>query len=260
MDPSGPSTAIVRIEIDGAQATPEQLRWPNVTYGHFTAMQVRGGSVRGLALHLERLRAANRELFDADLDGDRVRDHIRHALGDDIDDASVRTYVFVAEGATEPAVMITVRPPGGMPSTPRALKSVPYQRPVPHIKHLGGYGQAYFRHVAEREGFDDALLAGPGGEIAECSIANIGFFDGASVIWPDTPALAGITMQLVEPKLPSRRDTVRLADLPTFRGAFVTNSRGIAPVGRVDDLSLPVDERLMDTVAQVYASIPWDPI
>jgi branched-subunit amino acid aminotransferase/4-amino-4-deoxychorismate lyase len=72
-------------------------------------------------------------------------------------------------------------------------------------------------------------------------------------------------MQLLEQRLPgagwpSRRAAVYLADLPSFRAAFVTNSLGIAPVGQVDDLILPVDKELMETVAQVYDSVPWDPI
>ena len=32
-------------------------------YAHFTALQVRGGKVRGLDLHLQRLRSASLELF-----------------------------------------------------------------------------------------------------------------------------------------------------------------------------------------------------
>jgi branched-subunit amino acid aminotransferase/4-amino-4-deoxychorismate lyase len=101
--------------------------------------------------------------------------------------------------------------------------------------------------------------------ISEGGITNIGFFDGAAVIWPDAPALAGITMQLLEPRLagsglPPRRSAVRLADLASFAGVFVTNSEGIAPVGRVDELSLPVNMDLIDWLAQVYQSAPWDPI
>jgi branched-subunit amino acid aminotransferase/4-amino-4-deoxychorismate lyase len=259
--------AIPRIEIDGRAATAEQLRFPVlVSYGHFTAMQVRSGSVRGLDLHLKRLDAANLELFGARLNGDRVRDHIRHALGDDTADASVRVYVFCPDTDDKASIMVTVRPPAAdLPSTPQSLQSVAYQRPAPHIKHLGGFGQMYYGRLAERNGFDDALLTGPGGVISEGAIANIGFFDGVAVVWPDAPALHGITMQLLEPRLvdsglPSRRRAVRLADLPSFEAVFVTNSHGVATVGRIDDLPLPVDMELMKTVKQLYESVPWDPI
>lgn len=257
-------SATPRIEINGRAATAEALSTPALgNYGHFTAMQVRGGRVRGLGLHLARLDEANRELFGAGLDGDRVRELIRHALGDDTRDASVRTYVHQPETDDEVSLMVTVRPPAEMPNTPHGLASVPYQRPVPHLKHLGGFAQIYYRRRAERDGFDEALLTGPDGVISEGAITNIGFFDGVSVVWPDAPALRGITLQLLEPRLagsglPARRRPVRLADLPAFAAAFVTNSRGIAPVGRIDDVPFTVDPELMKTVTQVYESVPRD--
>lgn len=258
--------SILRVEINGRAATAEQLHFPALAnYGHFTAMQVRNGSVRGLDLHLKRLDAANRELFGADLDGNRVCEHIRRALRDDTAEASVRVHVFYPEADGTASIMVTVRPPAHIPSTPRSLQAVPYLRPVAHIKRIGDFGQNYYRRLAERNGFDDALLTGPGGIISEGGITNIGFFDGAAVIWPDAPALAGITMQLLEPRLagsglPPRRSAVRLADLASFAGVFVTNSEGIAPVGRVDELSLPVNMDLIERLAQVYQSVPWDPI
>ncbi len=51
---------------------------------------------------------------------------------------------------------------------------------------------------------------------------------------------------------------VRLADLPGRTGAFVTNSRGIAPVGRIDGTAIPVSPALAQTVHGVYDSVPWD--
>ena len=70
-----------RIEINGEPATAEQLAYPAiVNYGHFTAMQVRRGAVRGLGLHLARLDSATRELFGVGLDGELVRAYVRHAL------------------------------------------------------------------------------------------------------------------------------------------------------------------------------------
>ena len=255
---------ILRAEVDGRVATAEQLRFPAFAYGHFTAMQIRGRSVRGLDLHLSRLDAANRELFDADLDGDLVRDRIRHALGDDMTDASVRVYVGESDNDGV-SIMVTVRGPIEVTAEPIGIMSVPYQRSEPHIKHLADHGQVYHRRRAALAGFGDALLTGADGVISECGIANIAFFDGASVVWPDAPALQGITMQLVEPRLPSagvptRRAPVHLRDLGSYRAAFVTNSRGIVPVGRIDDLAVAVDADLMRTVAEVAGSVPWDAI
>src|ERR1700736_929658 len=247
-----------RIEIDGRNATADQLRGMALDgYGHFTAMQVRDRRVRGLGLHLARLDAANRDLFGTGLDPALLRDRIRHALGAETTDASVRVYVREAPGGS--SVMVTVRPPGGMPAAPWRLQAVPYQRAVAHIKHMGDFGQGYFQRLARCNGFDEALLTGPDALISEGTITNVGFFDGTGVVWPVAPMLRGITMQLLELKLadcglPSRRAPVRLLGLASFAAAFVTNARGIAAVGQIDDLAFPVDPQLMRTLAQAYES------
>ncbi|MFE0100053.1 aminotransferase class IV family protein [Streptomyces sp. NPDC059009] len=258
-------TALVhRLEIDGEAATADRLLWPAlVNDGHFTAMQVRDGKVQGLAHHLERLDGATRELFGRELDGDHVRRLIRHVLRDDLPDASVRVYVHAPDD--EPSVMVTVRAPARMPPDAQALKSVPYQRPVAHIKHLGGFGQTHHGRLARRAGFDDALLTGADGTVSEGAVTNIAFFDGAEVVWPDAPCLEGITMRLLEPRLagaglPTRRGPVRLANLSAYTSAFVTNARGIAPVRRIDEVDFVVDEKLMAAVAEVYDAVPWDEI
>ncbi len=237
---------VLRIEIDGRTADTGQLRSALLSgFGHFTAMQVRGRTVRGFQHHLARLDAANSELFGTGVDEQVLRASIRHALGGDIADASVRVHLL--ETAEAPALMVTVRPPGGMPAGPWRLRSVPYQR------------------IVHASGFDEALLTGPDGIISEGSITNLGCFDGSHVIWPAAPALRGITMQLVELALagrgvPSARAHIRVADLSGFAGVFVTNARGIAAVGQVDDQALPADEHFMSVLAESYAAVPWDAI
>ncbi|WP_371529325.1 aminotransferase class IV family protein [Streptomyces sp. NBC_01283] len=253
-----------RLEIDGQAATADRLLWAALGgVGHFTAMQVRGGATRGLGLHLDRLDAATRELFGRELDGEHVRELVRHVLRDDIADASVRVHVHAPEG--EPSVTVTVRAPGTVSESAQALRSVPYQRPFPHIKHLGGFGQARHGELARRAGFDDALLTAPDGTISEGAVTNIGFYGGSEVIWPAAPCLHGITMQLLAPRLPAaglptRRAPVTLADLSSYAAAFVTNARGIAPVRRIDGTEFGVDEKLMATLAGLYADVPWDAV
>lgn len=253
-----------RVEINGTPASQAQLRGAALSgYGHFTAMQVRGRRVRGLRQHLVRLDTANRELFGAGLDGAAVREHIGHALGDDVADASIRVIVHDAEDG--PSVMVSVRPPQAMHEGAWKLRSVPYQRSIAHIKHFSDFGQAYYRRLALSSGFDEALLTGQDGLISEGAITNIGFFDGTAITWPAAPALRGITMALIEPRLawhglPSRSCHVRLSDLRSIAGVFVTNSRGIAAVGQVDDLAVPVDTDLMRTLAEAYESAGWDEI
>ena len=255
-----------RIEIDGRPATVDLL-WSTVgsSYGHFTAMQVRDRKARVVDRHLARLEEGTRALFGRGLDGDRVRELIRHALGDDIRDASVRVYVYGSDAEADPSVMVTVREPASMPSTPRSLQSVSYQRPLAHIKHLGGFGQAYYGRLAAQAGFDEALFVGPDGDVAEGSITNIGFIEGDTVVWPDAPALHGISMQVLERELGKAgiawsRRTVNVADVGSFDGAFLTNARGIAPVGRIDDTAMPLDAELLATVIRTFEAAPWDPI
>jgi branched-subunit amino acid aminotransferase/4-amino-4-deoxychorismate lyase len=255
---------VARIEIDGRPATMQQLSAAALTnYGHFTAMQVRDRRVRGLDLHLARLDAANQEMFGAALDPAQVRTLVRHALGEGTRDASVRIHLYETPAGIP--VMVTVRPPGGMLARPWRLQPVPYQRPLAHIKHLGDFGQSYYRRLAQRNGFDEALLTGTGGLICEGSVTNIGFFDGDAILWPDAPVLPGITMQILQRTLPShgvptRTIPVHTADLGSFTAVFVTNSRGIAPVGQVDQLVLPTDDTLIRTLTHAYESADWDRI
>ena len=159
--------------------------------------------------------------------------------------------------------MITVKEPGGV-STPQRLQSVRYQRPDAHIKHLAT-GQAFYARVAHRNGFDDALLTASDGTVSETTIANIGFFDGSGVVWPDAPLLRGITMQLLERALPdlgvpSRRAPVRVDDITSFDGAFLSNARGVVAVSQVDGVGLVTPAERMKTIADAYASVPWDAI
>ncbi len=255
-----PADEASSIEIDGLAPTPGQLATISLdSYGHFTAMQVRDHRVRGLARHQARLSAAHLEMFGTALDTGKVIDHIRHALTSAAaTDASVRVYVRQYAG-----IMVTVRPPGLMPAGPWRLRSVPYQRPVAHIKHLSDFGQAYFQRQAHAAGFDEALLTSQDGVISEGSITNLGCFDGTEIIWPSAPVLAGITMQVLSSRLAaigltSRRAEVRLSDLGSFQAVFVTNARGIASVGQVDNRSLPVDAKLMSRLTQAYESADWD--
>ena len=36
------------------------------------------------------------------------------------------------------------------------------------------------------------------------------------------------------------------------------NARGVAAVSEVDGMSLPMQARRMETIADAYASVPWD--
>ncbi|MDR0345464.1 MAG: aminotransferase class IV [Nocardiopsaceae bacterium] len=256
----------MRVEIDGRAAAADELRFPAlVNYGHFTSMQVRQRAVRGLGLHLRRLEAATRELFGTGLDEDRVRHCIRHALTEGVSDATVRVTVFRADPGRGPSVLVSVRAPVTAADLPQRLEPVVYQRPLAHLKHTGTFAQIHYGVLAERNGFDDALLTSDDGTVLETTTANIGCCQEQAIIWPDAPALHGITRQLLERSLPgaglaTRRGAVRLGDLTSFRAVFLANSLGIVPVGQVGEHILPADPQLMRTLADSYQSIPWDPV
>lgn len=257
---------MMKVEIDGHAASAGELRFPALfNYGHFTSMQVRRRAVRGLGLHLRRLDAATQELFGTGLDEDRVRRSIRHALDEGITDATIRVTVFRANPGRVPSMLVAVSEPVLAPDLPRRLEPVVYQRPVAHIKHTGTFAQIHYGLLAERNGFDDALLTRDDGTVLETTIANIGCCQDQAIIWPDAPVLHGITMQLLERSLPdaglaSQRGTIRLCDLASFRAVFLTNSLGISPVGQVGEHTLPADATIMRTLADSYHSIPWDPL
>ena len=253
-----------RIEIDGSPVSPAQGWDPAaLPAGHFTAMQVRNRRVRGIDLHWRRLDEATRELYGVGIDRERVRDRIRHALADDIVDASVRVYVVPSDH--EPRIVVTVKPPGGVPPDPQRLQSVTYQRPLAHLKQLGHVGQRGAQELARDNGFDDALLVGDDGRMAETASANIGFLAGSTIVWPDAPLLRGITMQLIELALadrgvPSRRAPLRPADAASSDGVILSSARGIAVVGQIDDVIVPIDAERVRALIDVYESVAWDPI
>jgi branched-subunit amino acid aminotransferase/4-amino-4-deoxychorismate lyase len=101
------------------------------------------------------------------------------------------------------------------------LKSARYQRTAPHIKRPGDFGQSYHIAPSPKSGLRRRALVADDGTIAEAAIANIAFFDGNNVIWPNAPVLPGITMQVIAPRLaehgmPSRTARVTLADVADF--------------------------------------------
>jgi branched-subunit amino acid aminotransferase/4-amino-4-deoxychorismate lyase len=260
-----------RLEVNGQPASLDQV-WGLDLSGrsHFTAMQVRGRGTPGLEFHLSRLDTASQEMFGAGLDGDRVRAYIRHALGDDITDASVRVHAFRpggpgAQETGEVSVLVSVRPPHAPPDRPQRLQLMTYQRPLAHLKHSGSYGQNYFGVLAESSGFDDALFAGPDGAISEASIANIAFARGGELIWPDAPTLRGVIMRVLQCELdraglPWRYGPVQVTDLPGFSGALTTNSHGLAAVAEISDVRLAADDPVVAAAAKAFAAAPYDPL
>ncbi|WP_410659164.1 aminotransferase class IV family protein [Amycolatopsis sp. lyj-112] len=258
-------------ELNGAPARSEDLAGA-FGYGHFTAMQVRDGKVRGLDVHLNRLVTSTRRMFASELDTDAVLGYVRHAIQSD-DALSVRVLIFSRAmdwsdpGApAAPDVLVRTGPPKEHELTPLRLRSVRYERVLPEVKHVGTFGLVHHAREAMLAGYDDALFVDYQGRVSEASIWNVGFLDGGTVVWPQAPVLDGIAQQLVRKGLdrngiPQETRDVRPADLPKFNATFLTNSESVGwPVASVDDVELPFAPETTRILTEAYESNPWDEI
>ena len=249
----------VTIEVNGREAGQAEVSLlEHEGWGHFTAMQVRGGGTRGLDLHLARLEAAHQEVYGRPLGGQEVRNRIRHALGGR-PDASVRVYGYWA------GLIVTVRKPQDTPDRPHSMMSVQFQRPLARLKHVGSWGQGRSGDAALAAGFDEGLLTDETGRISEGTITNVGFWREGTVVWPDAPKLDGITMLVLRRQFEAAgvgqaEEPVRVQDLPRYGGMILCNSRGWAPVGRVDDQVISQDEAFTAVIKAALGSCPWDEI
>lgn len=263
---------MTHIEINGRPVEAAQLPALLTNYGHFSSLQVRGGRVVGLALHLARLQAATRELFASELDPQHVLSLLRaallHAGGAAIAASAVRITVYAAAfdrerpGASVAAdVMITVAPPGAPKTAPIRVQAQAYERDLPQIKHVGVFGQLHQRRLAQQAGFDDALFVDRAGCISEGSVWNIGFWDGARVVWPQAAMLDGVSQQVLRQALDAhgiaqQTREIRLADLTSLQAAFCCNSNGVGTViAAIDQHRFDAAADIGARLARVYAGV-----
>jgi branched-subunit amino acid aminotransferase/4-amino-4-deoxychorismate lyase len=149
---------------NGRPATSEDLApLAFAGYAHFTAAQVRGGRVRALDLHLERLRTASVELFGTALPDEQVRSYLRAAIEASPADASLQAFVYQPGGAftgegTELDVLVRTGPLSSGPTGPLALTAVEHERYLPAVKHVGEVAKTYLVRQAVAQGFDDAAF------------------------------------------------------------------------------------------------------
>lgn len=258
------------VQRDGRTATASELApLAFAGYAHFTAMQVRDGRIRGLDLHLERLRLASLELFGRALPDEQVRSHLRVALDAGPADLSLTATVYspageftVATADVAPAVLVRTAPPTRGPKGPLTLAAVEYERVLPTVKHVGEVAKTYFLYKAVAQGFDDAVFVDRRGRLSEGTIWNLAFWDGRAVVWPVAAMLSGTTMQVVRRQLdrlgvPQRDEEVGIADLSALAGAVVMNSwtPGVA-VRRIGSVSLPAAPAFVDLLHRAYRSEP----
>jgi branched-subunit amino acid aminotransferase/4-amino-4-deoxychorismate lyase len=255
------------MQLNGAPPTMDQVKALALTnYGHFTSMLTEDKCVRGLSLHMQRLSRDSRQLFNVELDTDRVRHYIRQALTDAPPRTVARVTVYdpALELSTigsdaDPSILVTTRAAGEGEPTPLRLQAASYRREMPAVKHIGLFGALLCRRSAQREGFDDVLFLNPDGTISEIATSNIGFVRDGQTIWPRSEWLAGITMTLLNQALdePVRSAPVTLADLPSMGFAFATNAAvGIRPVTSVDSHSWPINHSALKQLRDLYSEVP----
>ncbi|QYN38073.1 aminotransferase class IV family protein [Pseudonocardia sp. DSM 110487] len=253
---------------NGRPATTEDLApLAFAGYAHFTAAQVRGGRVRALDLHLERLHTASVELFGRALPDDQVRSYLRAAVEAGPADASLLATVYqpageFTAGGSDLDVLVRTGPPASGPEGPLALTAVEHERDLPAVKHVGEVAKTYLLRQAVAQGFDDAAFVDRGGRLSEATIWNLAFWDGAAVVWPVADVLRGITMGILRRQLdrlgvPQREKEVTLGDLPTLRGAVVMNSwtPGVA-VRRIGPVPVPDAPDFIQLLHRAYDAEP----
>lgn len=262
------------IHIDGAPATVESLTQALVSnYAAFTSFQTEPGGVRGLDLHLERLRRSATELFGQAVPDDHVREYLRAALGGHEGRASLRIQLFLpaitmrrADALGRPSVLVRVSPPVGPLEGPLRLQSQPYERESPQIKHAATFGLTRAIRAAKAAHFDDALFVTADGLISEGSIWNIGFIEGQTIVLPVAPMLAGTGQALIERGLEAVglnavRRPIRLDEVQRFDGAFICNSATpAAAVSAIDDARLDTDPAMIDRLHAAWMTNPVEPI
>lgn len=253
-------------ELNGVAASPEALQaLALINYGHFTSMRVHERHIRGFSHHLDRLVRDCQMMFDIPLDRDRVRELVRHAIGDHQGTFIVRVTVFdpaldLGHPATsaEPSLLVTTRPASSWPPAPMRVKSVNYRRELPKVKHVGLLGSVWNRRQAQMQGYDDALFVDNSSFISEGATWNIGFFDGERIVWPSAEVLEGVTMGLLR-QVHDETVTipVNIRDIPNMQAVFATNTTvGVRPVNAIDGISLSGNHSIFEALRKEYEEIP----
>ncbi|MER7793520.1 aminotransferase class IV family protein [Streptomyces sp. NPDC097640] len=254
------------VTLDGTPVSADDLLPLALTnVGHFTSMRVgEDGTIRGLSLHMERLVRDCKIVWGADLDTGRVREYVRQGLEGQNRPCVVRVTIYDPKvemghpaSADEPHVMVSVRGAGALPPGPLRVMSVPYERDLPEVKHIGLFGALHARRTAQLAGFGDALFVGRDGLVSEGGTWNVGFVDGGgTVVWPQAPVLPGVTMAMLQQHAEYRVATVTLEQAKGMAAAFATNtSIGVRYLSAIDETELPTEHPVLSELQETYLSI-----
>lgn len=256
--------------LNGAPVTLADLpKLATLNAGHFTAMQVRNGKVKGLHPHVARLEASSVALFGVSVPSEKLLSFIRTSVAGG--SCSLRVHIF--SSAANPGaisrddlqVLIIRSAPLEMNVTPLVVGTAAYERFLPQIKHAGiSIGLLHYKRQALLKGYDDVLYTTASGEISEGSVWNIGFYDGAGFVFPAAPALPGIMLQLImmglkRLKVPITVRPIFVHELDSFAAAFAMNSITAAqPIRQIENWMFPVEAAVFDILQEAYTQIPWE--
>ena len=257
-------------ELNGEPATAADLQALALTnYGHYTAMRVDHGAVRGLSHHLERLVRDCRTVFGADLDRDMVYDYVARAVAaGGAGSFNLRVTVYDPNldmahpgDSAKPQVLVTKRPTATLPAPPLRAGVATYVRDLPEAKHIGLFGAIAHRRAVQLRGFDDVLFCDEAAQLSEGATWNVAFYDGANVVWPAAPVLPGVTMTLLQQV---HEDTVvrpvALDELGHMEAAFATNvTVGVRALSAIESVQFPTDHPILDVLREEFAEIPPEP-
>lgn len=252
---------------NGVEADGSAMAAALVNYGHFTSMQVRGGAVKGLDLHLARLQAGTDALFGCALDAGAVRGWMQQALDAvGVVDASMRVTVFSRHfnfrdplAAVPVDVLVAVAAPVQL-DCPRRVRSVVWQREQPALKHVGTFGLFVQRCMAMAAGADDALFLTSSDLVSEGTTWNLALHDGQQLIWPEAPALRGTAEALLQAHWPGPQVVrpLAVAEVKRMRAALACNASGIWALTAIDGFELPGSVELAEQGRAVMADVPWN--
>ncbi|WP_404389393.1 aminotransferase class IV family protein [Pseudoalteromonas phenolica] len=242
-------------------------------FAHFTALQVRNRMVKGLDLHLDRLRMASIKLYGRALPDFLIRSYICSAIENGPVDQSLTITIYSPKGEfnadsmnIEPKVLIRTSSPAHGPKGPLRLAAINHERPLAEIKHVGEIGKTYYLHQAVQQGFDDAVFIDQNGHLTEGTIWNLAFWDGESVVWPEARMLKGTMMAAVERQLtqlniPQRSEPITLDRLLDLKGAAVMNSwtPGIG-VTEISSQSFKDSNKLIALLHEAYEIEPLEKV
>ena len=261
MDTFAPVALLNGVAADGEPNALLALAWSN--YGHFTTVRVRDGAVQGLDLHFDRLRQGNSELFGAALDEVAVRGWMRQASAASGGDCSLRVTVFSRhfdhrrpQRELPVDVLVTASAPVVPVLQPLRVRSGAWQRPLPHLKHVGMFALHHHRRQAVLAGWDDVLLVG--GEAADAPVCE-------GSVWPQAPALRGTGERLLQEGLAvqgvaQQIRPLALSEVAGFRAAFAVNANGVRAIGAIDGAAYAEAPELVRLLAVAARHAHWAPL